>query len=463
MSAPYPVPNATIPYWRTELHRLDSHRSTPEIPEKQDIIIIGAGFAGASLAYYLLKDNPEKPSITILEAREACSGATGRNGGHVRPDLFVGVASRMQSHGLETANQVAQFEIANGEAVARLVAEEDIACDFQRVTTGDTFVDAAEAAKIQRLWDAMSKLHVPSLATVTRHGAEDAERATGVRDAKVAFTFPAWTVWPYKLVMHLLEAAASQGANLQTHTRVHGISDTSDKDGYWTVSTARGAVKAKKVLFATNAYTAGLLPEYDDAVYAARINVARLVPGLRPPEDAVPLGSCEMLMRSPDSADSYYGARPDGSLIVGGGKSTYWRQKRDEWYRNYDDSTLIGPAVPYLDGWAQRTFARWEGTPNQVDRIWSGIMGYSADSVPHIGPVPSKPGLYICAGFNGHGMPNVLLCAKGLVQMIREGRPFSETEMPACYETSAERLRKISELAAAPSTGRARADIFLKY
>lgn len=80
MAGPFPVPNATVPYWRTELHELDSHRSTPAPPKKQDIVIIGAGFAGAALAYYLLKDNPSKPSITILEARETCSGATGRNG-----------------------------------------------------------------------------------------------------------------------------------------------------------------------------------------------------------------------------------------------------------------------------------------------------------------------------------------------------------------------------------------------
>lgn len=92
MAGPFPVKNATAPYWRTQLHHLDSHRSTPELPEKQDIVIIGAGFAGAALAHYLLKDSPEnepKPSITILEAREACSGATARNGGFYRTILYL--------------------------------------------------------------------------------------------------------------------------------------------------------------------------------------------------------------------------------------------------------------------------------------------------------------------------------------------------------------------------------------
>ena len=83
MAGLFPVNDATVPYWRTELHELDSHRSTSQLPKKQDIIIIGAGFAGAAIAHYLLKDGPSgkpKSSITILEAREACSGATARNG-----------------------------------------------------------------------------------------------------------------------------------------------------------------------------------------------------------------------------------------------------------------------------------------------------------------------------------------------------------------------------------------------
>ena len=77
---PFPVANSTLPFWRTELHELDSHRSTPKLPSEVDILIIGAGFAGVSTAYHLLDDNPSPPSIAILEAREACSGATGRNG-----------------------------------------------------------------------------------------------------------------------------------------------------------------------------------------------------------------------------------------------------------------------------------------------------------------------------------------------------------------------------------------------
>jgi hypothetical protein len=84
-----PVANATIPYWRTELHALDEHRTTEELPTECDIAIIGAGMTGVSTAYHISKLAGDKtPSVVILEARQLCSGATGRNGvGRSVPNL----------------------------------------------------------------------------------------------------------------------------------------------------------------------------------------------------------------------------------------------------------------------------------------------------------------------------------------------------------------------------------------
>jgi len=80
-----PVPNSTFSYWRSELHPIDSYRSSEKLPSECDIAIIGAGITGVSTAYHLSRlhaanNTGKKPSIVILEAREVCSGATGRNG-----------------------------------------------------------------------------------------------------------------------------------------------------------------------------------------------------------------------------------------------------------------------------------------------------------------------------------------------------------------------------------------------
>jgi hypothetical protein len=81
-----PVPNSTTPYWRSELHPIDNHRSTDRLPSTCDIAIIGAGLSGVATAYHIVKEVEragaalKAPEIVLLEAREVCSGATGRNG-----------------------------------------------------------------------------------------------------------------------------------------------------------------------------------------------------------------------------------------------------------------------------------------------------------------------------------------------------------------------------------------------
>ena len=71
-------------FWRSQPDVLDNNRSTETLPESSDIVIIGAGYTGAATAYHCIEQSQstgkEKPSIVILEARQACSGATGRNG-----------------------------------------------------------------------------------------------------------------------------------------------------------------------------------------------------------------------------------------------------------------------------------------------------------------------------------------------------------------------------------------------
>ena len=79
-----PPDNPITPFWRTQLDPLDDIRSTPDLPPQSDIVIIGGGYSGVTLAYYLLKQLAEQgdktTTITLLEARQICSGATGRNG-----------------------------------------------------------------------------------------------------------------------------------------------------------------------------------------------------------------------------------------------------------------------------------------------------------------------------------------------------------------------------------------------
>lgn len=51
-------------------------------PREADVVIVGGGIMGLSLAYHLAKLGEKK--IVVLEQSYLCSGASGRNGGGVR-------------------------------------------------------------------------------------------------------------------------------------------------------------------------------------------------------------------------------------------------------------------------------------------------------------------------------------------------------------------------------------------
>lgn len=68
-------------------------------------------------------------------------------------------------------------------------------------------------------------------------------------------------------------------------------------------------------------------------------------------------------------------------------------------------------------------------------------MGATPDGYPHIGVVPGRQNQFICAGFNGAGMPHIFLSAKGLARMVNEGVEFKETGIPKIFESKLDRLK----------------------
>ena len=150
-----PSDNPSKSFWHSEPSPLlTAHRTTRELPKTADVVIIGSGMTGASVAHHLLNDDPtsearngkakEDYSVVMLEAREACWGATGRvcfqsstriflyvclqgansrllqNGGHCQPALFV------HPHDPSIGN----FELLNFKTIHSLIEAKKIDCEF---------------------------------------------------------------------------------------------------------------------------------------------------------------------------------------------------------------------------------------------------------------------------------------------------------------------------------------------
>lgn len=143
-------------FWQTHRDELHDHRSTDQLPEHSDIVIIGAGYSGVSTAWHIIKDyGYATPSITILEARGACSGATGRNGGHVRPDFYGHIPTHMDRAGIREGAEIAEFEISTLRELKKIITQEKIDCDFTLARSIDVWCNEDAAAKAKAVYNMM--------------------------------------------------------------------------------------------------------------------------------------------------------------------------------------------------------------------------------------------------------------------------------------------------------------------
>lgn len=75
-----PTTHSTKSFWHSEPSKiLLGHRTTKHLPSSADVVIIGSGIAGTSAAHWLREHvNGKDLNVVMLDAREACWGATGR-------------------------------------------------------------------------------------------------------------------------------------------------------------------------------------------------------------------------------------------------------------------------------------------------------------------------------------------------------------------------------------------------
>lgn len=151
------VPNPSKSYWQEDppFPNLVDVQS-PELPTTADIVIIGSGISGASVAYTILSQSSKRgisPRVVVLEARNLCSGATGRNGGHIKCSPYTEYAGLKARFGREHAKKLLHFQRRHLAILLELVQqEEDLKISEAReVQTVDVFTD-------QKMWNEAKKM-----------------------------------------------------------------------------------------------------------------------------------------------------------------------------------------------------------------------------------------------------------------------------------------------------------------
>ncbi|THY72129.1 FAD dependent oxidoreductase [Aureobasidium pullulans] len=440
-----PRPNPTTSYWQESPDEIANLQSTKALPQYADYVIIGSGISGAAIAYNLLEKKPNS-SVLMLEARQACSGATGRNGGHTKAASYRSFLDHEAEHGIDEAIKIARLEYANIKQTHALARELNIDCASTPCDTVDIIYDAANLARgkeaIARMQETMG-LDDPA-AKYTVLSAEEAKEQFYTPDALGAFVYEAGSVSSYRFTIGLLKHCIEKGLNLQTNTPVEAIVSDDDFDSQsprWIAQTPRGSVETANLVVATNGYTAHLLPQMQGIIVPLRGQITAQRPGSKLPgldttySFIYASGYEYMISRPPGTSDA-------GTIIIGGGLGRQRDAGASE-FGNTLDAELNREISTYLydctagyfgDNWGE------DAKGGRIVKEWSGVMGTSSDGLPYVGAMPDMPGVFISASFNGHGMVMCLKSGEALVDIIVEG---GEQEwFPKALVVGAERFER---------------------
>lgn len=439
-----PRHNPTLSYWQDPPASIYNHRTSPELPREADFVIVGSGITGATAAHALLHQDPSL-SVVMLEARSACSGATGRNGGHTKHASYRSFLDNIRTQGEEEAARIAIFEYRCMKAVHAFARDNQIECDSWEGDTVDVIYDEGQ-------WE-RAKTAVSEIKRVI--GVEDAvarykfwtpEEASNRFLSEGSFgalSYEAGSLSAYKFVTGVLKLVLDKGLNLQTDTPALTIvrNHITNK---WIIETPRGSIETQKVILATNGYSAHLYPALQGIIVPLRGHITAQRQGSTMPTGGLSTtysfiydDGYEYMIQRPRHS------RSEGNIIIGGGSTQLPEAGLNE-FGNTDDTTTECAVVDYLHDSTARYFGQHWGRDHVDGRVrnaWTGIMGYSADGFPLVGELPSEQNLFIAASFQGLGMVLSFLTAKALVSMINGSNDTNLHSFPKAFLISKDRLK----------------------
>lgn len=366
---------------------------SPERPalagsEEADVCVIGGGFTGLSAALHLAEKGM---SVILVEANRVGWGASGRNGGQLHSGQRRDQDWIETTVGLDDAKRLWQLAEDAKDLVKGLVKRHEIDCDLtdglvhavhKRKWLDEEYAYAEKLRKIYG-YEAVTPLSADALAqaigTDVYYG--------GYRDAEAGH------LHPLNFALGLARAAETAGARIHEATQVTAV----ESGAKMRVKTENGEIAANAVLLAGNGYLSGIDGETEKRVMP--INNFVLA--------SEPLGdrAAELIPDNDAVSDSrfvvyYWRLSADGRMLFGGGENYTPRFPADisSFVRNH--MLKIYPQLADV----------------RVDYAWGGTLAVTANRLPYIRR--PRPGLYVAAGYSGHGVGIANLAGKTVADAI---------------------------------------------
>ncbi|MFQ6012547.1 MAG: NAD(P)/FAD-dependent oxidoreductase [Thermoplasmata archaeon] len=366
-----------------------------------DVIIVGGGVHGTSLAYHLLR--AEAGRVVVLEKSGIGAGATGWSASFIRHHYSNEICVRLVQESVKLLGDL-EADTGRGSHMTPnpllILAGEDHAGPLrENVAMQRDLGVRVEVLAPEEVGRRFPYLDLTGIAEAALE--EDA----GYGDA-----------------MRLSETYAREfrrgGGEIRTGTEVASIRVRGGHvEG---VHTSEGPLDAATVVLAAGAWSARLAATADAPI---PVTPAFLSVALLDPDDPVR----ETPMAFDMTTATYWRPYEEGRLLVGTDEETGG---------NWDPDGLPGAVgFDFLASASRRLARRWPRmAAARFVNGWAGIDAATPDLHPLIGPDPRVEGLYLDTGFSGHGYKFSPAVGRGLAEHITGGKYRSLDLTPFCLE-----------------------------
>lgn len=356
------------PDWGTAPWRIDARVPRVALPERCDVAVVGAGFAGLSSAYHLARRGT---GVVVLEASLIGAGASGRTGGIVLEGTAAG-----ELQGAERCM----------DSLGEIVGEAGIDCDL----------------RLPGCWELSHRDDA-----TCRPGWPDAGKRLCASDAVAGGTLD-----PGALLSGLARRALERGAAIVEGARVNRI-ELGAGVTFWS---AGRRLHADRAVLALNAYTVPLLDlpaEIHPALTLALCTAALAPDALRK------IGLDERPFYTVDLPYLWGRAHPRGGLVLGAGLV----------FPAGRDVTRVGLRDPEAAAALERLEARVRSFHPVLSRIaierrWGGPIAFRSDRAPVLGRHPSCAQVIVTGAFAGHGVALAVHVGKLVADALTNGSPL---------------------------------------
>ncbi|MGI9402333.1 MAG: NAD(P)/FAD-dependent oxidoreductase, partial [Rhizobiaceae bacterium] len=240
----------TEPYWWEGAPLSPDDQETP--PDKCDVLIIGAGYTGLQAA---IQTSQAGMNTVVIDAENLGFGCSTRNGGQISTCIKPTYFSLEKKYGDKLARAIRAEGEASLKFVSEFVKSNKIDCDLSISGRFHGAYTPRHYERLARECDATDREFLSGAYAVPK-SEQHLELGTDRYYGGIVFPHNA-NLHPAKYHSGLLAFAKSLGTQAIGFCRATDITRNATD---FSIKTTKGPIAAKKVLIATNGYTADLVP-----------------------------------------------------------------------------------------------------------------------------------------------------------------------------------------------------------